>query len=237
MGEILSGIELVKVNAWEDKFSERVNVARGEEVGRIRLSEVYKSCNIAVFQATPLLGAAAVFAVKTLVWGDRLESASTFSALAWFNIMFRTLIMLPRGVSHAVEAMVSTRRIERFLFSKDSSLFSERPGGVCTQRESKEEEEQEDGKNDDATSAVVLAAKQCSWSWNAPSSPFAADSDSKRAIPAENSLASTTTPGSSHTNDEKTGDASVKQPASHAGIRNISFELKRRSLLTITGEI
>ena len=51
----------MKVNAWEDKFSERVNHARAEEVDKIRLSEVYKSANVAVFQATPLLGAAAVF--------------------------------------------------------------------------------------------------------------------------------------------------------------------------------
>ena len=47
-------IELVKVNAWEGKFAERVNDARKEEVPELKLSEVYKSCNIAVFQATPL---------------------------------------------------------------------------------------------------------------------------------------------------------------------------------------
>jgi ABC-type multidrug transport system fused ATPase/permease subunit len=249
MGEILSGIELVKVNSWEDKFSERVNDARAEEVARIRLSEVYKSCNIAVFQATPLIGAAAVFAVKTLVWGDRLESASTFSALAWFNIMFRTLIMLPRGVSHAVEAMVSTRRIERFLFSKDSSLFSERPGGAVYavkeevdeegkreggKREKEQDREQEDqgGKKEGAresnkegvASSVVLSAKRCSWSWNAPTS---SSSSSLSSPSSSDALAS----------DEGDERISATQPASHAGIRDISFELEHRSLLTVVGEI
>ena len=61
--------------------------------------------------------------MKTLVWGEKLESASTFSALAWFNIMFRTLIMLPRGVSHAVEAMVSTSALRGFYSQKIVTCF------------------------------------------------------------------------------------------------------------------
>jgi ATP-binding cassette subfamily C (CFTR/MRP) protein 4 len=152
MQEILSGIEMVKVNAWENNFSQSVNVARNEEVNLLKTSEIFKALNASVFQAAPLLAAACVFAVKSLANGQILESSSTFATLAWFNLIFRTLIMVPRGVSHFVEARVSANRIQSFLFSKKSSIIE--PIQMTTTETLPINE------------STVVNVKNCSWGWN-----------------------------------------------------------------------
>ena len=120
---------------------------------------MYKSLNFSVFQAVPLLAAACVFAVKSLAYGEVLESSSTFATLAWFNLIFRTLIMVPRGVSHFVEARVSASRIESFLFTETSTILKPlkrnftNNDDVALQRK----------KSDDN---IVVEAQHCRWRWN-----------------------------------------------------------------------
>ena len=157
MQEILTGIEMVKVNAWENKFSQAVNQARAEEVALLRTSEVYKALNNSVFQAAPLLAAACVFAIKSLASGQILESSSTFATLAWFNLIFRTLIMVPRGVSHFVEARVSATRVEKFLFTKSSSILNPLKRDTSNNNHD---------NNNNNNNNIVVEAKECAWSWS-----------------------------------------------------------------------
>ena len=160
MQEILTGIEMVKVNAWENKFSQAVNQARAEEVALLRTSEVYKALNNSVFQAAPLLAAACVFAIKSLASGQILESSSTFATLAWFNLIFRTLIMVPRGVSHFVEARVSATRVEKFLFTKSSSILNP------LERDTSNNNNDNNDNNNNNNNNIVVEAKECAWSWS-----------------------------------------------------------------------
>lgn len=148
MQEILTGIQLVKVNAWEPPFASRVRKARNIEVSRLRHSEVLKSLNGSIFQAAPLVSAACVFAVTSMVEGKPLTPASAFAVLAWLNLIMRTLIMVPRGVQHFVEARVSARRISTFL------------------AQSEEVEKLEELVNPDLDAeGVAIKVTGASWSW------------------------------------------------------------------------
>lgn len=115
MGELLRGALLVKLNAWEERFLAKVSGLRAEEIALLRSAEIMNAGNIAIFQSAPLLAAVAMFAVYTLALGHTLESAVAFPALAWVNILMRTLIVLPRSFGAIIEANVSLGRLERYL--------------------------------------------------------------------------------------------------------------------------
>lgn len=62
----------------------------------MRRSERIKAYNDAVFQAAPLLAAAATFTLYVCM-GHRLTAATAFAALGWNNVLMRSLYMIPRG--------------------------------------------------------------------------------------------------------------------------------------------
>lgn len=87
---------------------------RSDEVRLLRRTELLKSANTAIFNAAPLVAAAAAFATHTLR-GEPLTAATAFAALGWVNLIMRSLIMLPRGAQAAVEGGVALRRLHGFL--------------------------------------------------------------------------------------------------------------------------
>lgn len=82
--------------AWEDSFSDRVSEMRENEVRHMRRSERIKACNAAVFQAVPLIAAAATFAIYVGA-GNQLTASTAFAALGWTNILIRPLRVIPKG--------------------------------------------------------------------------------------------------------------------------------------------
>lgn len=62
----------------------------------MRRSEQIKACNAAIFQAAPLVAAAATFSIYVSL-GNRLTAAIAFAALGWNSVLMRSLYMIPRG--------------------------------------------------------------------------------------------------------------------------------------------
>lgn len=56
MTEILNGIRLIKLFAWEDSFVNRVDAIREQEIKTLRNSIVYKAWGTFMWSAAPILG-------------------------------------------------------------------------------------------------------------------------------------------------------------------------------------
>ena len=94
--EVLSGMKIIKLQAWEEAFSERISKLRQVEVAQLLWYYVVSALSGMLWNFTPMAVALATFGAY--VWsGHNLDVASALTALALFNILRFPLSMLPRS--------------------------------------------------------------------------------------------------------------------------------------------
>ena len=95
--EVLSGMKIIKLQAWEEPFQKRVSSLREAELSQLLWYYVVAAISNMLFTFTPMAVAVATFAVY--IWsGHTLDVASALTALALFNILQFPLTMLPRSM-------------------------------------------------------------------------------------------------------------------------------------------
>uniref|UniRef100_A0A674K4E7 Multidrug resistance-associated protein 1 n=1 Tax=Terrapene triunguis TaxID=2587831 RepID=A0A674K4E7_9SAUR len=110
MNEILNGIKVLKLYAWELAFKEKVLGIRQEE-----LKVLKKSAYLAAVSTFTWV-ALSTFAVYVLVDKNNvLDAQKAFVSLALFNILRFPLNILPMVISSMVQASVSLKRLRLFL--------------------------------------------------------------------------------------------------------------------------
>ncbi|XP_076819730.1 multidrug resistance-associated protein 1-like isoform X2 [Clavelina lepadiformis] len=116
MNEILNGIKVLKMYAWELSFRDKVSAIRSQELKKM-LQAAY--LNVAVsftWMCTPFLVSLTTFAVYVLSDTSHvLNAQKAFVSISLFNILQFPLIMLPMLLSFMVQAKVSLKRLQRFL--------------------------------------------------------------------------------------------------------------------------
>jgi len=116
--ECLGSMKIIKMQAWEEPFMERLLRLRDIELSKLYDYVVANSFSIMLWNAVPLLVALATFAAYTLS-GHNLDTASALTALALFEILRFPLFMLPQIINRIVEASISIKRVQSFLLSRE----------------------------------------------------------------------------------------------------------------------
>ncbi|KAM6265832.1 ATP-binding cassette sub-family C member 2 [Porphyrio hochstetteri] len=120
MSEILNGIKILKLFAWESSFEKRVNDIRAHELKDLVNFSYLQSISIFVFTCAPFLVSLASFAVYVLVDENNvLDAQKAFTAISLFNVLRFPMAMLPLVLSSLVQTNVSTKRLERYLGGED----------------------------------------------------------------------------------------------------------------------
>ncbi|NWS71615.1 MRP2 protein, partial [Crotophaga sulcirostris] len=120
MSEILNGIKILKLFAWEPSFEKRVNEIRARELKDLANFSYLQSISIFVFTCAPFLVSLASFAVYVLVDENNiLDAQKAFTAISLFNVLRFPMAMLPMVLSSLVQTNVSTARLERYLGGED----------------------------------------------------------------------------------------------------------------------
>ncbi|KAG1968389.1 multidrug resistance-associated protein [Pimephales promelas] len=116
MNEILNGIKILKFYAWENAFRERVLGYREKELNALKKSQILYSISIASFNSSTFLIAFAMFGVYVLI-DDRhvLDAQKVFVSMALINILKAPLSQLPFAMSTTMQAVVSLKRLGKFL--------------------------------------------------------------------------------------------------------------------------
>ncbi|XP_014360452.2 ATP-binding cassette sub-family C member 4 [Papilio machaon] len=115
MSELVNGVQVIKMYAWEKPFEKLVDKLRRIEVGFILKTSFIKgfSTALSVFTERFILFAAVVAFV---VMGGYIRAEITFSLVQYFNLLqLACNILFPMALSFLAEAMVSIRRLEDFL--------------------------------------------------------------------------------------------------------------------------
>ncbi|TKS85591.1 Canalicular multispecific organic anion transporter 1 ATP-binding cassette sub-family C member 2 [Collichthys lucidus] len=120
MNEILNGIKILKLYAWEPSFQVQVEDIRGEELKVMRKFAYLSSVSTFIFSCAPALVSLATFAVFVVASKDNVLTAEkAFTSISLFNILRFPLAMLPMLIAAIVQTEVSRKRLEKFLAGED----------------------------------------------------------------------------------------------------------------------
>uniref|UniRef100_A0A4Y0ASL4 ABC-type glutathione-S-conjugate transporter n=1 Tax=Anopheles funestus TaxID=62324 RepID=A0A4Y0ASL4_ANOFN len=116
MNEVLSGIKVLKLYAWEPSFEQQILKIRDKEVKVLKSAAYLNAGTSFIWSCAPFLVSLVTFATYVLVDEKNVLNASTaFVSLSLFNILRFPLSMLPMLISNMVQTSVSVKRINTFL--------------------------------------------------------------------------------------------------------------------------
>ncbi|CAO3650117.1 unnamed protein product [Cunninghamella blakesleeana] len=119
MNEFLQGIRQIKFFAWENKWKERIMNARKIESKHLKNLYLNQLVLHLLWQGAPTLVIVISFCTFTKLQGKELTAPIAFTAITVFNQLKITLSMLPEDCVQLCQALVSIRRIEKYLHEKE----------------------------------------------------------------------------------------------------------------------
>ncbi|OTF70067.1 hypothetical protein BLA29_001376 [Euroglyphus maynei] len=128
MTEILDGIKVIKLNAWERHFESKINNLRALEMKQLKYIAYCNTFMTTFFSSGAIFVALFSFMAYTLMSVDNvLDANRAFVSLSLFNIirMCVPLTFLPLFFSFAGIAFVSINRLNEFLNAVELSDYSE----------------------------------------------------------------------------------------------------------------
>uniref|UniRef100_A0A8C8HSL0 Multidrug resistance-associated protein 4 n=1 Tax=Oncorhynchus tshawytscha TaxID=74940 RepID=A0A8C8HSL0_ONCTS len=134
MNEVVSGIRIIKMYAWEKPFSALVNDVRREEISKIMSSSYLRGLNLASFFAASKIIVFITFAVYVLL-GNTISASRVFVAVSLYGaIKITVTLFFPQAIEKVFETIISIRRIKHFLLLEEI----ERPKMRFTPEEKKD---------------------------------------------------------------------------------------------------
>uniref|UniRef100_A0A3P9D342 ATP-binding cassette, sub-family C (CFTR/MRP), member 9 n=1 Tax=Maylandia zebra TaxID=106582 RepID=A0A3P9D342_9CICH len=128
--EILKGIKLLKLYAWENIFCDSVEETRGKELTSLRTFAFYTSMSIFMNAAIPIAAVLATFVTYHILNKGGPSPSQAFAALSLFHILVTPLFLLSTVVRFAVKALVSVQKLGEFLQSDEIGDDSWRNGDI-----------------------------------------------------------------------------------------------------------
>ncbi|WFD33099.1 hypothetical protein MSPP1_004156 [Malassezia sp. CBS 17886] len=125
LNECFLGIRMIKSQAWEARFRDRVEVTRRGELHEQRTVFALNAFLSMVMELNPLLVTLVAFAHYTIMLGHELTPRAAFTSLAVFSELRFTLTMLPQTLTNTMQAFVSLRRINEYLQAPDVPPFTD----------------------------------------------------------------------------------------------------------------
>ncbi|XP_051154775.1 ATP-binding cassette sub-family C member 4-like [Leptopilina boulardi] len=115
MNEIIGGVQVIKMYAWEKPFSHLVDKARLKEVSAIRKNYFIDAFAMAFESYAPRLCVYVTILTYALL-GNAIVAEKVFMIAAFYNEMrYSMSIAFPLGIQRLAKALASIKRIEEFM--------------------------------------------------------------------------------------------------------------------------
>ncbi|XP_053354043.1 multidrug resistance-associated protein 4 isoform X1 [Clarias gariepinus] len=115
MNEVVSGIRIIKMYAWEKPFAALINNIRKKEISKIMDSSYLRGLNMASFFAASKIIEFCTFTVYVLL-GNTITASRVFMAVSLYSSVRLTVtLFFPSAIEKVSEASISIRRIKNFL--------------------------------------------------------------------------------------------------------------------------
>ncbi|KAK9303947.1 hypothetical protein QLX08_004533 [Tetragonisca angustula] len=120
MNEVLNGIKVLKLYAWEPSFEEQILKIRTKEIKVLKETAYLNSGTSFIWSFAPFLVSLVSFATYILIdENNRLTSKIAFVSLSLFNILRFPLSILPMMIGNMIQAYVSVKRINKFMNTEE----------------------------------------------------------------------------------------------------------------------
>ncbi|XP_030588063.1 ATP-binding cassette sub-family C member 8 [Archocentrus centrarchus] len=130
--ELLRGIKLLKLYAWEHIFCDSVEETRDKELTSLQAFALYTSISIFMNAAIPIAAVLTTFVVHVHISEDAdLSPAVAFASLSLFHILVTPLFLLSSVVRSTVKALVSVQKLSEF-FASDEIGDEQEPKALVT---------------------------------------------------------------------------------------------------------
>ncbi|XP_061509604.1 multidrug resistance-associated protein 1 isoform X2 [Anopheles gambiae] len=116
MNEVLSGIKVLKLYAWEPSFEQQILKIRDKEVKVLKSAAYLNAGTSFIWSCAPFL--VSIISFATYVLSDEshvLTPVKAFVCLTLFDILRMPLVLLPVLIVYAIQTSVSVNRINTFL--------------------------------------------------------------------------------------------------------------------------
>ncbi|CAO3622955.1 unnamed protein product [Cunninghamella blakesleeana] len=120
MNEILNGIRVIKLYAWEIPFFDKVSYIRNDlELATLKKIGIFAAVQTFTWTSIPFLVSLTTFALFIATTNQPLTSEIAFVAISLFGLLQFPLSAFPMVISSTIEAGVSLYRIEKYLASEE----------------------------------------------------------------------------------------------------------------------
>ncbi|NXR35906.1 MRP4 protein, partial [Zosterops hypoxanthus] len=123
MNEVISGMKIIKMYAWEKSFAELVNGLRRKEIAMVMKSSYLRGLNLASFFVASKITVFMTFMAYVLL-GETISASKVFVAVSLYGAVRLTVtLFFPSAVERVSESLISIRRIKNFLMLDEVSHF------------------------------------------------------------------------------------------------------------------
>ncbi|XP_032413049.1 ATP-binding cassette sub-family C member 4 [Xiphophorus hellerii] len=115
MNEVVSGMRIIKMYAWEKPFSALVSEVRRKEISKIMKSSYLRGLNMASFFCASKIIVFITFTIYVLL-GNPISASRVFVTVSLYTAVRLTVtLFFPSAIEKLFESRVSIRRIQEFL--------------------------------------------------------------------------------------------------------------------------
>ncbi|KAG8323926.1 Canalicular multispecific organic anion transporter 1 [Homalodisca vitripennis] len=125
VNEILNGIKVLKLYAWEPSFRDKITDIREKELRKLKAASLWNSSVSFLWLCSSFLVSFATFGMFVLI-DERhvLTTEIAFVSMALFNVMRVPIIVIPILVQLTLQFVVSLRRINKFMNAEEIDMQS-----------------------------------------------------------------------------------------------------------------
>lgn len=123
MDEIIAGVQVIKMYAWEVPFTRLIACARRVELKVARNAAFVRGLYMTFNMFTTRMAVfATMLAIALLYSADQLTAARVFVISSYFNIITYTMSqMFIRGLTEVGEALAGIKRLQTFLYMEEKN--------------------------------------------------------------------------------------------------------------------
>ncbi|KAK6485739.1 multidrug resistance-associated protein 4-like isoform X1 [Huso huso] len=115
MNEVVSGMRIIKMYAWEKPFAKLVTEIRRKEISKVKKSSYLRGMNMASFFVASKIILFITFTTFVLL-GNPISASKVFVTVSLYSAVRLTVtLFFPSAIEKASETMISIRRIKNFL--------------------------------------------------------------------------------------------------------------------------
>ena len=131
MNEVISGIRVIKMYAWEKALSAALVAIRAKEMVFVRRTGRLRAANLALFFISPICVSFLTFLTFHFIGGE-LTPRRVFGTVSLLNVVrFAMSFFFPMAMANGNELLVTMRRMQDFLVKTEHGMVSEIDEGTA----------------------------------------------------------------------------------------------------------